>query len=208
MPSVIMCHHDVEGLFYTAYCTFIKPLIFNILPTLAILVLNSYLIFEIIYYYYKLSKNGVNSVVVRKIKNYKATCTYSESSDRLRTNTELSMYNLKAISKTQKSHYIVIMLVAIWAVLTSLPYYLLNTYLLFFNLELFDNRSNIVTIAIMQVITSIFFNSNHCFNFFIYLMFYRDFKCSFVKPPKKPLISNSNNASLRSMSAVKFNSKK
>jgi hypothetical protein len=78
---------------------------------------------------------------------------------------------VKKLTRSQKSHYTVIIATDIWSVLTSFPYYILNSYLLF-QLNFF----NIETIIILQIISSVFFNSNPCISFFIHLCFNEEFR--------------------------------
>ena len=161
LPGVILCHQEGENNYKTIYCTFITPLVFNIIPTFFILTMNSFLIFEILFYYKDISKLKLNDRKYIYKKNRRII---------------IFSYNQKRINRTQRSHFFVIFVVAIWTILTSLPYYSLNTYLLLFQLKNFESHFDFITIGIAQVISSIFFNSNHCFNFFIYKFFHKDFK--------------------------------
>ena len=146
IPGVVTCHLEYEGKFFIMYCTFINPLVFNIIPTIVILVLNTLLILRIVNYSQnKRSSNLYASQTLDVIKN--------------------------KITQSQKSHYFVILTVAIWTVLTSIPYYALNTYFFLFRIEVFENLLDPNKILITQAITSIFFNLNHCINFIIYFSF-------------------------------------
>jgi hypothetical protein len=184
MPRVIVCHQEWENSYFNIYCTFIDPLIFNIIPILIILVLNTYLIFEIIFYYRSVSNKDAISCLVIKKTNFRPRQNYFQRKRRLNLMRPSSTIKIKKISRTQKSHYIVILFVALWAVLTSIPYHSINTYLLLFDFQSFESPTNVIKIGITQILLSIFFNSNHCFNFFIYLFFHYDFRYSFFKPSK------------------------
>jgi hypothetical protein len=151
IPGIITCHFDYQGKFFIVYCTFINPLIFNIIPTIVILVLNSFLILRIVNYN----------------QNKRSSNLYaSQTSDNIKIK----------VSQSQKSHYFVIMTVAIWTVLTSIPYYALNAYLFLFRIAVFEDLFDPNKIIITQAITSIFFNLNHCINFIIYFSFYKEFR--------------------------------
>ena len=160
IPGVIICHIDFKGKLYIIYCSFINPLIFNIIPTIAILIFNSLLVIEIVYYY----------------RNKARKMFYFHGSQ----NEKLKQSFRRSISQSQKSHYFVILVVAIWTVLTSIPYYALNTYLLLFRIEVFETLLDAKKIILAQAITSIFFNLNHCINFIIYFSFYKQFRYSAI----------------------------
>ena len=66
-----------------------------------------------------------------------------------------------------------------WLVFSTTPYYTLNDFHLLFDLGVFSNKYNYEQVGEIQVISSIFFNSNHCFNFFIYFLFDFDFRKCF-----------------------------
>jgi hypothetical protein len=158
IPGVIICHLDFQGNTAIIFCTFINPLIFNIIPTITILVLNSLLVLEILNYY----------------RNKSRMMFYFHGSQNKKTSLK------RSISQSQKSHYFVILIVAIWTVLTSIPYYALNTYVLLFRIEVLENLLDAKKIIITQAITSIFFNLNHCINFLIYFSFYKQFRHSTI----------------------------
>ena len=175
IPSSISCQQHFEQKFYIIYCTFISPLVLNIIPTIVILILNSLLVKEIISYYKAKTKEGLlKTGQLRKISDKR----HSQVSLVVHATTKTKQ---KQISRSQKSHYFIIMALTVWTVLTSIPYYSLNTYLLLFRLEIFENFLDSKVIAITQVFSSMFFNSNHCINFFIYLNFYSEFRISIFR---------------------------
>ena len=63
-------------------------------------------------------------------------------------------------------------------VITSIPYYILKYHWIYFQQEYFSEYFTVKTIATMQTISSVFFNSNYCINFFIYLIFSKNFRSS------------------------------
>ena len=185
-PCAILGYELFDGNFYIIHCNFISPFLFNIVPTILILTLNSLLVIQIIKYFKATSNQSIHLLASKRQKNIKkASCSNSNGKNNFKA--YASNYNQRyvKISQTQKSHYLVILVVAIWTVLTTMPYYSLNTYLLLFRLEIFEYHSNSKIIRMLQIISSIFFNSNHCINFFIYFRFYNEFKLSIIRPFSK-----------------------
>jgi hypothetical protein len=190
-PCAILGYELFDGNLYLVYCNLVSPFIFNIIPTILILILNSLLVLQIVKYFRASSKQSIHLMIARarqpKNNMRVVNTSFSESNTKNKTSMKTFISNANQrpvkISQTQKSHYFVILVVAIWTVLTTMPYYSLNTYLLLFRLELFNNQSSDTkVIRIAQIISSIFFNSNHCINFFIYFRFYNEFKLSIMRP--------------------------
>ena len=132
-----------------------------------IFVLNSILVCEIVKYY--------NHIPNIDLLDQRGSLSCNEQINHS-VKRSISSNNQKSISKTQKSHYFIIVAVSVWTVLTTMPYYLLNTYLLLLRIDLFENHFESDAITIAQIISSVFFNSNHCINFLIYLFFHAHFK--------------------------------
>ena len=183
LPGVILCHQEWENNTLSIYCTFINPLIFNVIPCLVILILNIVLVFQIIFNQKRIS-NDVTTLVLSKNQ------IFGSSSLSCSSNSTVVLRNSFKISKVQKSHYFFIIAVSFWTFLTSIPYYSLNTYLFLYRLEVLGKNSNIFSIGICQVITAIFFNSNHCLNFFIYKLFHKDFTILKMKKPQHFTLNN------------------
>ncbi len=139
---------NTHSLFYfNAICNMTLPFLLNFIPAVVILVLNLTLWFYIL--------------------------NYTKTSDHL----SVSGTSRRRISNSQKSHYMTIIIIGIWLLLTTVPYYLFCTYYWFMNLQSnFQGTSFILTI---QGITSAFFNLNHCLNFIIYILFHQDFREEF-----------------------------
>ena len=85
----------------------------------------------------------------------------------------------KNLSLYQKSHYLVILITALWSVMTSIPYYSFKSFFLLVETTVFTTDLSDSTINKVQITTSILLNFNHCINFFIYLSFYDDFRLGF-----------------------------
>ena len=121
------------------------PLLFNLLPALLMLVMNITL-----------------CLLMKKNK--------SKNNERLQKSSNRVTNNLNRMSKSQKSHCLTIILLGIWQVFTNLNYFVLIKF----------DRARLLRITHLkhtrlQAVSSVFFNSNHCINILIYLVFYKDF---------------------------------
>jgi len=88
----------------------------------------------------------------------------------------IGMFNRKRICQTQKSHYIIILTTSMWSMLTSILYYTNTTFYLILQVKFSKNIEILNKIIMIQLFSSILFNSNHFINFFIYISFYTDFR--------------------------------
>ena len=142
---------------YIFYFNILMPILFNLTPAILILVINVTLCL----------------LLIKKIKNYR---NQERSHDDMRKFSIKSRHHgrYQKVSTSQMSHFFIIISLCLWLISTNIPYYVLI---------LFD-RSRSLEISIArhayntshQAISSIFFNSNHCINIIIYLMFYKDFR--------------------------------
>ena len=175
--SFIFCELNIGTNSQLVYCAVISPLIFNFIPLIIILILNIWLVFEIV----TPSKN--NQLVKSAIR----LNTFLEDNKSITQNensiiSEIQPINLRKftmkphkLSGKQKSHYIIILVSSLWSILTTIPYYSVNPYFSLSNFHFFSKfDSN--SIFITQIISSVLFNFNHCINFFIYISFYSDFR--------------------------------
>jgi hypothetical protein len=152
LPICHECDNENKKL-YIIICGIILPILLNIIPTILILILNITLL--------------VN------LKNYKNRTLNLISKQRNKT-----VKQLKATR--QKSHHFTIIIIGIWLLLTSSPYYTINTIIRLSNL----NISNFViseNFYLYQAIFSVFFNSNHCINIIIYFIFHKTFRFKSMK---------------------------
>ena len=168
--SVCQTAH-IDGKTHIIFCTILTPTIFNTIPLIIILGLNILLVKEVVNYYSnKVRKsmevdNGERLEILVKLNDFKRR---SSGNQRLTVRSSISM----KMSGNQKSHYVIIIITDIWFILTSFPYYILNSYFVLFQMNYF----NIETLVKVQIISSIIFNLNHSVNFFIYFSFYEDFR--------------------------------
>ena len=165
--SFILCEHHVDNDFHVVYCSFVSPIIFNAVPFITVLAFNSILVKEIISYYRKqaeMKKNLNEGEILLEIYDMKST------------NSVVRKFCKKEENHSKKSHYIVILVTNIWAILTIIPYYSFNSCFSLMAIDSFSRYFDSKTVIIGQMMASIFFNSNHCINFFIYLGFYDEFR--------------------------------
>jgi hypothetical protein len=108
-------------------------------------------------------------------------------------------------TKKQKSHYIVILVLSIWSMITSCPYYFLKTYYSLFQLNYISNNFNVQIFIKAHVISSIFFNLNHCLLFFVYSIFYTEFRNILCLKKEKRFQNFSASQSVNRNNSVKFN---
>ena len=180
IPDVFLCYQNQNETFYIAYCTLIAPIIFNIIPAVVILIINSILI------YYK-------NKAPKRLKRELGRKNNGQSS------LHQHLINKKSISRTQKSYYFVIIVLSLWLVLTALPYYTFKTFSLILHLDSFKRYFgfefvNSEKLSIIRIILSVLFNSNHCINFFVYFHFYAMFRnCIMRKKFSQILFSSFSN---------------
>ena len=172
--SFTLCEQDLSSSNgYVMICTMVSPLILNIIPMIIMLILNSFLLKEVLIYgsANSNSANGFKSETTVDISKSNSSFTTSLGITSNGTN-ELCKNVRKPVS-IKKSYCIFIIISASWAILTSIPYYCLNTYLLTFQLNFFLKNFNLKSALSVQIISSAFFNLNHCVNFLLYFTFCR-----------------------------------
>jgi hypothetical protein len=184
----IICYQMKENNIFINYCGIISPIIFNIFPVLAVLVINLFLVKEIISYYRndELTTNVSNTPRCSRSSNnmhviYKNNYQFEHALIK-----NVRRFSRQTISNTEKSHFIIIIVLSVWLVLTTIPYYTINIYYTFLfrqqsiHQEDFNINTQIIykmkSISSKQSISSIFLNSNHFINFFIYCFYYSMFR--------------------------------
>ena len=186
MPGIFFCFQYERRAFFFTFCAFVSPILFNIIPTIAALIVNILLIIKIIYYVRSLSRKQ-NFIL------------------RIQTNNSLLINEKRLMRHRKNSRYFIIIFLSFWLVATTLPYYLVKTYFLFYRYNIFPkyfdfDRLDRQNMVIWQVSFSILFNTNHCINFIVYFYFYSNFSsvlfqnCLLAKMKKK--ITNLINVSI------------
>jgi hypothetical protein len=186
IPNIGLCYIKSENNYNLLYCLIISPLLFNIIPIISILFVSSVLIFERISYYRILSKerSALNHSIQRRAKLTNSKFNKSlEKENVLILNIRLNGPQSQPLSGQEKSQHFITLFLALWLVLTTLPYYLTNLTLLSKSLIL--DYSSFNEISKKQIIYSILFNSNHCIiHFLIYIFFNFEFRNLVFKPLK------------------------
>ena len=177
--NMFLCEIEIEmNEAHIVYCAFLSPLIFNTTPLIIIFIINSLLIYEIIHYYQKSQKKI--SLQSNPNARHPSVSLRVEVTDLNKKKTSVSIRkisnNQKKLSTFQKSHYLVILISALWSVFTSIPYYTFKSYFLLSELDCFKNIFYAHTIFKTQIVSSVLFNSNHSINFFIYICFHDEFR--------------------------------
>jgi hypothetical protein len=199
ISNTILCEYKPFSNFHIVYCTIAAPAIINTVPLVTIFIINVFLVRETIKKYYHSSHENKNSVK----KSTTPLLNINEPRRRMSSISQTVQVHLKRRASSlcqsfrvdidgniikqflnnqkQKSYYFTIIILDIWSFLTSTPYYILNSYFILFHL----NVLSIETLIILQILSSLFFNSNYCINFFIYLGFYGEFRAIVVNVFKK-----------------------
>ena len=173
--SFCFCESNINSELFIVYCSLISPILFNTIPLTMILIINGLLAKEMlqnkkIQQNYQLNESQLNFEGLSSRRNTRAM------SKRNKSVITINKIDRRESSNVQKSHYIVILVLSIWSVFTSIPYYSFNTYFSLFRLKLFSSGFHLKTVVMTQTISSVLFNSNHCVNFFMYLLFYSEFR--------------------------------
>ena len=143
--------------------TLIFLLLINIIPRVLTMIVNSILVREIINYYSLRPIEALCLFTTQRIEN-------DLNLELLNSRNQLRCFinrNFRHMSRTQKLHYFVLMISAIWSVITSISFYFAVTLLencLKFYLEI-----------------SILFYLNYFVNFFIYFSFHELFRMNIIK---------------------------
>jgi hypothetical protein len=182
-----MCYENSVPIrtFNVVFCTLASPLVIHIIPTVIILAVNSSLIVKIIIYYKNLQRNQLSMKQNSRRSNRQSDERNSKNELELILSSRRSFQ--RPLCRTQKSHHFVIIISSMWLVLTTTPYYTLNGFYLLLNPSIFPNDFDYKQISKFQVISSILFNSNHCFNFLIYFSFNFEFRKCIYKPFRNSL---------------------
>ena len=190
--NTILCEQSDLSKPYVLYCTIAAPTLINTIPLVSILILNVLLLKETIKKYYQkrdsifvsLHKNSdlqpktsvtplLDHSAARRRSTLKDQDMRRKSTAKKSIQLDINGENITRKSKERlKSHYWVTIILDVWSFLTSTPYYILNSHFLLFHL----NVLSIEKIIILQIVSSVLFNSNYCINFFIYLGFYGEFR--------------------------------
>ena len=180
IPILILCYENTERCFNIVTCTIVSPLIFNILPTIGILVVNSILVYRLIDFYRKLSMERRLMISSRIQSREQSELNLKVCKRKSNKNIVINVYKLTIypLCRTQKVQFVVIIVTATWSVLQTLLYYPLTMF--HFYVYRYKIIIDIDVLTKYQIVSSFFFNLNHCIHFFIYFSFNFEFrKCLF-----------------------------
>ena len=108
MPGILLCYQNAVNI---VYCTLITPMVFNIIPTVIVLALNTFLVFKITHYYRirdRLASIHSSSKSVDKPSLYR------------KHTAKLIKYSRKLpISCLAQKPYYVMIVLAVWLILTT-----------------------------------------------------------------------------------------
>ena len=179
IPGAILVSFYSNKMISIIYYSSISPLIFNVVPTILILILNSFLIKEVLNYFGNKSPEILRMTV--------------RSSSEVSTGIQLSQvegvlsfrrFTNRQDTKARVTHYLIIMLLSLWLVITTIPYYAFYGYYFIYRICAFFNSkdeekallNSFEIIGRYQLIATLFFNLNHCVNFLVYFRFYSRFR--------------------------------
>lgn len=153
-------HNLVQA--YVITCGIFLPILLNVAPAIIIL--------------------GLNITLLAFMKRYSRGSSSNGSSKRnsININTNKTVIKSRTLSVTQKSHYYTIVILGAWLLITSVPFYTFNTIYWVSQLKIFSD-TNFEINKKVQPISSVFFNSNHCINMIIYLIFHKVFRMNAIK---------------------------
>ena len=193
LPSVTLCNHNESSVDLVSYCSLFSISLFNIFPIIAILITNILLIRDLVKSFGLKSKQTLRTFKSPSNSRSQIETNVSYSQDR--NSVTLIRFRIKPVKLNTKTHYVSIIILSLWSVLTAIPYYIFNTYDLLYRLNIFDfekvNEEEIVrrikTFSKIQIITSFLFNLSHCINFFLYICFYPLFRIYLIDIFRKTL---------------------
>lgn len=172
--------------FYYTYRTIIASCILVILPATIILVLNTILFIKIINHD-KLKQNIRLRFTLSKEKRKRIKDKEKAEEEKKLRLPSARINNYHPLNRAQKSHFVVIIMIGLWLLLTEVPFNLLILIIKF--------GGKYEKFYLMQFASSIFLNSNHCINIFIHIffhdMFYKRLKQSIMFIYKNGLLSSS-----------------
>jgi hypothetical protein len=157
VPSIIFCNNPKNENFKTIYCSIVFPIIFNIVPIGLEFFINLILFSKVIKYQKKKFSIVFNLPQTIMLK-YKLGFYLNKK---------------KTLKRMQLAKQIFALILTTWCLFSTFIYFSLNTYL---SLNVLINYFNLFFLYKVQKISLIFFNLNHCINFFFYICFHQSFR--------------------------------
>ena len=157
------------------YCSFVAPFLLTMISLIIIFILNGIMVKNIISFYRNRPKTSIIMVARKSL----ATIVNFKETRKIAFTSQISENN-QQISETLKSLYFITMAYSSWLIITSIPYICIKIYFVLVRFNKISNNFDLKTIFLIQMITAIIFNSNHCAIFFISFKFYNDFRTSIL----------------------------
>lgn len=168
-------------LIYFTYSSIFAVILLATLPALIMLILNTILFIKIIHHDYRRRTRKDNFSIRTRV-------TKDENKIVNETVTMTKIINYQPLTRTQKSHFIVIIIIGMWLILTEIPYNLIIWIMLV--------TKEYQKYFVLQFITSVLWNSNHCINFFIYICFHNSFRAQLRRIIMSVVCPNRSNNSI------------
>jgi hypothetical protein len=181
--SYSLCYNfKYVSTFYLSYCIITKPIVFNVTPIINILAVNFLLIKELSKYFQTNFRERNSLIESISIHRHLTEDELSYRVYRRNKNSEISFVTRNISHKTSNfKNALVIVIMAIWLGLTAIPYSIVNSLFSFVYYNSNENNFDPENIINAQAMTTIFFNSNHSINFFIYIFFDSKFRNCLTK---------------------------
>jgi hypothetical protein len=172
-----LCEINISNEIHFGFCMLVSPLIFYTIPLIIILILNVLLVHKLLNYYENQPRetNEANNQEIQLSFLAATQASTSKNSMSLSINMPQLRKFCRQTKQNKKIQYFSIILSDIYSILTSMFYYCFNSVFFLFQLNFFYME----TIIKIQILSSVFFNSNYFIYFFIHLAFNDDFGCVF-----------------------------
>ena len=115
--SVLFCQIEIDRNTHLICCSLVSPLLFNIIPSLIILILNIWLVREVIVYIRKKERPNVKELVRKSVSAAMMNLTNYRKSEHDKSCTSLNLRRFSNKKTTKKLHYAVILVSSIWSML-------------------------------------------------------------------------------------------
>ena len=173
-----LCEINIKTEIHLGFCVIVSPLIFYTIPLTIILILNVLLVHKLVKYFKNHQQiNETNNQEIQ-LSLFETQASTSRKSMSNSIKSPLRKFGGKQKNnRDKKIQYFVIILSDIYSILTSIFYYSLSSVFILFQLNFFYME----TIIKLQILSSVFFNSNYLIYFFIHLAFNDDFRNVFKK---------------------------
>ena len=143
----------------SSYSSLFSPIMFHTVPLVIILLLNTFLVKEIIKYYRKQSRaHSKRKARDRRLIRIITDNRCNNDLKKCFSQHNISKISFKKIKNTQKSHFFILIVSDIWYLVTSIPYFTLIIYFKLLELHLVANIFDVKIVIILQIVSSIFFN--------------------------------------------------